>query len=106
MDPPTLCIDDRRQTSEIGDATLESQGYCVKLASSGCTTIKDVTRKRSVAAVLLGFKQEGINGECVACHTKQRYPSRSGSSTANFRVRFRLLFAMGPVANSRCRMRA
>jgi hypothetical protein len=55
-------------------------------------------RKRSVAAVLLGYKQEGINGECVARHTKQRYPSTSGSSTANFRVRFRLLFAMGPVA--------
>jgi hypothetical protein len=100
VDPPTLCIDDRPQTSELGKATPESQGLLRQARVERLHRDEDVMRKRSVAAVLLGFKQEGINGECVACHTKQRYPSMSDSSTANFRVRFRLLFAMGPVAMS------
>jgi hypothetical protein len=38
MDFPTLlCIDDRPQVLELRKATLESQRYCVKLASSGYT---------------------------------------------------------------------
>jgi DNA-binding NtrC family response regulator len=75
MDSPTLlCIDDRPQMLELRKATLESQGYCVKLASSGYTAIKTL-EETSVAAVLLEYKQEGIDAETIACHIKQRFPS-------------------------------
>jgi len=35
-----LCIDDRPQMLELRKATLESRGYCVKIALSGYTAIK------------------------------------------------------------------
>jgi two-component system, NtrC family, response regulator HydG len=59
---------------ELRKATLESQGYCVKIASSGCTAMK-MLEDTSVAAVLLEYKTEGIDAEAVACHIKQRFPS-------------------------------
>jgi DNA-binding NtrC family response regulator len=75
MDSPTLLfIDDRQQMLELRKATLESQGYCVKLASSGYTAIKTL-KETSVAAVLLEYKQEGMDAEAVAFHIKQRFPS-------------------------------
>ena len=75
MDSPTLlCIDDRPQMLELRKTTLESHGYCVKLASSGYTAIKTL-EETSVAAVLLEYKHEGIDAEAVACHIKQRFPS-------------------------------
>jgi DNA-binding NtrC family response regulator len=59
MDSPTLlCIDDRPQMLKLRKITLESQGYCVKLASSGYTAIKTL-KETSVGAVLLEYKQEG-----------------------------------------------
>src|ERR1700728_1714496 len=74
MDSPTLlCIDDRLQMLELRKATLESQGYCVKLASSGHDAIKTL-EQASVAAVLLEYKQEGMDAEAVASHIKQRFP--------------------------------
>jgi CheY-like chemotaxis protein len=57
-----LCSDDRSEVSELRKATLESSGYCVKLASSGYTAIK-MLEETSVAAVLLEYKQEGIGAE-------------------------------------------
>ena len=75
MDAPTLlCIDDRPQLLELRKAILESQGYCVKIASSGCTAMK-MLEDTSVAAVLLEYKTEGMDAEAVACHIKQRFPS-------------------------------
>jgi CheY-like chemotaxis protein len=75
MDSPTLlCIDDRPQMLELRKATLESQGYCVKLASSSYTAIKTL-EETPVAAVLLEYKQEGMDAEAIACHIKQRFPS-------------------------------
>ena len=75
MDAPTvLCIDDRPQVLELRKATLESRGYCVKIASSGYTAVK-MLEETSVAAVLLEYKQEGMDAEAVACHIKQRFPS-------------------------------
>jgi DNA-binding NtrC family response regulator len=57
MDSATLlCIDDRPQMLELRKATLESQGFCVKLASSGYTAIKTL-EETSVVAVLLDYKQ-------------------------------------------------
>jgi CheY-like chemotaxis protein len=75
MDSPTLlCIDDLPQALELRKATLESHGYCVKIASSGHTAIK-MLEETSVAAVLLEYKQEGMDAEAVACHIKQRFPN-------------------------------
>jgi two-component system, OmpR family, response regulator QseB len=71
---PVLCIDDRPQALELRKATLESHGYCVKLASSGYTAIK-MLEETPVAAVLLEYKMEGMDAEAVACHIKQRFPN-------------------------------
>lgn len=74
MNSPTLlCIDDRPQMLELRKATLESNGYCVKLASSGYMALKTLD-ETFVAAVLLEYKQEGMDAEAVACHIKQRFP--------------------------------
>jgi CheY-like chemotaxis protein len=72
--PTLLCIDDLPQALELRKATLESQGYSVKLASNGCDAIK-MLEEASVAAVLLEYKQEGMDTEVVACHIKKRFPS-------------------------------
>ena len=72
--PTLLCIGDRPQMLGLRKATLESRGYCVKLASSGYTAINTL-EETSVAAVPLEYKQEGIDAETVACHIKQRFPS-------------------------------
>ena len=72
--PALLYIDDRPQMLELRKATLESRGFCVKVASSGYTAIKTL-EETSVAAVLLEYKQEGIDAEAVACHIKHRFPS-------------------------------
>ena len=75
MDSPTvLCIDDRQQTLDLRQATLESRGYCVKTASSSYTAMK-MLEEMSVAAVLLEYKLEGMDAEAVASHIKQRFPN-------------------------------
>jgi CheY-like chemotaxis protein len=68
-----LCIDDRLQVLRLRKATLESLGYCVKIASSGHTAMK-LLEDAPVAAVLLEYKQEGLDAEAVAWHIKQRFP--------------------------------
>ena len=75
MDSPTvLCIDDRPQVLELRKATLESHGYCVKIASSGYAALK-MLGESSAAAILLEYKHEGMDVEAVACHIKQRFPN-------------------------------
>src|ERR1035438_8560728 len=75
MDSPTvLCIDDRPQMLEIRKATLEAHGYRVKLASSAYTVMK-MLENTSVVAVLLEYKQEGMDAEAIASHIKQRFPN-------------------------------
>jgi two-component system, OmpR family, response regulator len=71
--PTVLCIDDLPQVLELRKSTLESHGYCVKTALSGHTAMK-VLEETAVAAVLLEYKQEGMDAEAVACHIKQRFP--------------------------------
>jgi CheY-like chemotaxis protein len=74
MDSSTvLCVDDRPQALALRQATLESHGYCVKIASSGYAAMK-MLEGTSVSAVLLEYKQEGMDAEAVACHIKQRFP--------------------------------
>jgi two-component system response regulator GlrR len=71
--PTVLCIDDLPQTLELRKATLESYGYCVKIASSGHTAMR-MLEDAPVAAVLLEYKLEGMDAEAVAYHIKQRFP--------------------------------
>ena len=75
MDSPiVLCINDQPQSLELRKATLESSGYCVKIASSGPTAM-NILEESSVAAILLEYRLEGMDTEAVACHIKQRFPS-------------------------------
>lgn len=71
--PIVLCINDHPQSLELRNATLESHGYCVKIASSGLTAMK-ILEESSVAAVLLECKLEGMDTEALACHIKERFP--------------------------------
>jgi CheY-like chemotaxis protein len=59
---------------DIRKATLESHGYRVKIASSGYAAIK-ILEERSAVAVLLEYKQEGMDAEALACLIKQRFPN-------------------------------
>jgi CheY-like chemotaxis protein len=72
--PLVLCIDDRPQMLELPKATLESHGYCVKIAANGYAAIKTL-EETSVTAVLLEYKQEGLDAEAIACHIKRRLPT-------------------------------
>jgi CheY-like chemotaxis protein len=75
MDSPTVvCIDDRPQALEIRKASLESHGYCVKIASSGYTALK-MLEETSVATILLEYKTEGMDAEAVASQIKRRFPN-------------------------------
>lgn len=68
-----LCIDERPQVLELRKAAVESYGYSVKTASSGYAALK-MLEETSVSAVLLEYRQEGMDAEGVACHIKQRFP--------------------------------
>jgi len=75
MDSPlVLCIDDLLQVLELRKKVLESHGYCVEIASSGHTAMK-LLENVPVAAVLLEYKEEGMDAEAVAWHIKQRFPN-------------------------------
>jgi CheY-like chemotaxis protein len=72
--PTLLCIDDRPQALELRKASLESHGYCVKIASNGYAALK-ILEEAPVMAVLLEYKPEGMDAEAIACHIKQRFPN-------------------------------
>jgi CheY-like chemotaxis protein len=69
-----LCIHDIPQALELRRAILESHGYSVKIAASSHSAMKTL-EEVSVAAVLVEYKQEGLDAEAVACHIKQRFPN-------------------------------
>ena len=74
MDSPiVLCIDDRPLVLELRKAALESHGYRVNIASSSYTAMK-MLDERSLSAVLLEYKEDGMDAEAAACHIKQRFP--------------------------------
>jgi CheY-like chemotaxis protein len=75
MDFPTvLYIDDLPQALDHRKATLESHGYRVRIASGSCPALR-ILEETPIAAVLLEYKQEGMDAEAVACHIKQRFPN-------------------------------
>src|ERR1700691_2183218 len=72
--PTLLCIDDLPQALELRKTTLESHGYCVKIASSSYAAMQ-LLEEASESAVLLEYKLEGMDAEAVACHIKRRFPN-------------------------------
>ena len=69
-----LCIDDHPKVLELRKGTLESHGYRVKTALSGYAAMK-ILEERSAVAVLLEYRQEGMDAEALACLIKQRFPN-------------------------------
>jgi len=69
-----LCVDDRPRVLDLRKAALESLGYRVKIASNGYTAMK-ILEERSAVAVLLEYKQEGVDAEALTCLIKQRFPN-------------------------------
>ncbi|MGZ4788833.1 MAG: response regulator [Terriglobales bacterium] len=77
--PPTssiLCIDDRPPMLALRKTDLETQGYSVMVASTGHTGLK-MLAKNKVDAVLIEYRQEGMDAQAVAYHIKQRYPEQA-----------------------------
>jgi two-component system, NtrC family, response regulator GlrR len=74
MAPCVLCIDDRQEMLKIRKAVPESSGYHVETVTSGYAAIKRL-RAASVDAVLLEYKQKGIDAEAIACHIHRRFPN-------------------------------
>ena len=69
-----LCIDDRPRVLELHKAFLASRNFVVETALSGCTAVK-MLEDKSVDAVLLEYKQEGMDAETIAYQIKQRFPA-------------------------------
>ena len=69
-----LCIDDRPQVLELRKAVLASHNFAVETALNGYTAIK-MLEGRSADAVLLEYRQEGMDAEAIAYQIKQRFPN-------------------------------
>ncbi len=69
-----LCIDDRPELLKLRKAVLESGGYRVETAMSGHAAIK-MLRATSVDAVVLEYKQQGMDAEAIACQIDRRFPN-------------------------------
>jgi CheY-like chemotaxis protein len=74
MTPTVLCIDDRPELLELRRAVLEFSGYHVETVTSGYAAIKTLHAK-SIDAVLLECKQQGIDAEAIACQIHRRFPN-------------------------------
>jgi CheY-like chemotaxis protein len=74
MAPIVLCIDDRPELLGLRKAVLESSGYHVETVTSGNAAIKTL-QATSVDAVLLEYKQQGIDAEAIACQIHRRFPN-------------------------------
>jgi CheY-like chemotaxis protein len=72
--PIVLCIDDRPEMLELRRATLEANGFNVETVSSGFAAIR-MLEETSVDAVLLEYKQEGMDMEAIAYHINRRFPN-------------------------------
>lgn len=73
MNPTVLCIDDRPELLEVRKAILESSAFHVETVTSAYAALK-MLEETPVDAVLLEYKQEGIDAEAIAYHIHQRFP--------------------------------
>lgn len=71
--PVLLCIDDRAELLQIRTANLSRLGFIVEVATTSPSAI-EILNKRSVAAILIEYKFEGMDEEAVALHIKRRFP--------------------------------
>jgi CheY-like chemotaxis protein len=71
--PLVLCIDDRHEQLELRRAALEFSGFCVETATSGYAAIK-MLEETLVGAVLLEYKEEGMDAEALAYQINQKFP--------------------------------
>jgi CheY-like chemotaxis protein len=69
-----LCIDDRPHVLELRKAVLAAHDFSVETALGGYTAMK-MLEGTSVDAVLLEYKQEGMDAEAIAYQIKQRFPN-------------------------------
>jgi two-component system, NtrC family, response regulator HydG len=75
MSPVLLCIDDSPHLLQVRQTNLERLGFAVVTATSALTAMAAL-EKIEVTAVLLDYKQEGLDAEAVAFHIKQRFPHK------------------------------
>ena len=71
--PVLLCVDDRREVLEIRKAKFESIGYSVTTATNTAAALA-ILERLPVAAVLVEYKNEGMDAEAVAYQIKQKFP--------------------------------
>ena len=74
MGPLVLCIDDRPEQLGLRRAALEGNGFRVETATDGCAAFQ-VLQNRSVAAVVLEYKEEGMDAEALAFQINQKCPT-------------------------------
>lgn len=74
VSPIVLCIDDRREQLELRKLALEARGFRVETATNGHAAVK-MLEEASVAAVLLEYKEEGMDAEALASQIDQRFPN-------------------------------
>ncbi len=72
--PIVLCVDDRLEQSELRKADLEASDFRVETATNGYAAIK-MLEKAPVDAVLLEYKEEGMDAEAVAFQINQKFPN-------------------------------
>jgi CheY-like chemotaxis protein len=72
--PTVLYIDDRPTLLELRKATLESHGLSIETVLSESAAMR-LLEGTSVDAVLLEYKQEGMDREAIAYHIRQRFPN-------------------------------
>src|ERR1035441_2926451 len=72
--PVVLCIDDRHEQLELRKAALEFSGFSVETATNGYAAIK-MLEETLVGAVLLEYKEEGMDAEALAYQINKRFPN-------------------------------
>jgi CheY-like chemotaxis protein len=73
MPPNLLYVDDQLAALELHRSILEAHGYSILTA----TTVHDalqILHREPIAAVLVEYKSEGMDGEAVAVRVKQQFP--------------------------------
>ncbi len=73
--PVLLCVDDSLQLLQVRRGNLERLGYFVMTATSVRSAIAAL-EKMAVDAVVIDYKQEGMDAEAVAFQIKQRFPQQ------------------------------
>ncbi len=73
--PVLLCVDDSLHLLQVRKNNLESLGYFVITATTARSAIAAL-QETAVDAVIIDYRQEGLDSEAVAFHIKQRFPQQ------------------------------